>query len=663
MILDEDPAERYILVTQPRRVAATSLARRVASDRGVALGTEVGYKIGGCSEVSRSGRTRLIFATTAIAMIQCLQDCSSFTHLIIDEVHIRDAHIDFLLSLVVTRVLKDNKKVKVILMSAAMDSNTIARYFSQVLDGAIPRPLDLEQCRQFKLSIKYLDDEPFFKQRGIHRRGLDGGWDVFGLPADWSQEEVADLYAEYICTCHEERSGQKDLASFLVFLPGKRELQLLWERLDEVRNLKVKCIFGGQTIEEQERVLSESQDLQERTVILGTDVIESSVTIPDVDLVIDTCEQKRLCWDGGKNQSLLTLILVSKDEAKQRSGRTGRVRDGEVIRLISKECFDRLQPHAEPQIKHSRLEDLLLSLFELPNLGDPREFLQKMPDAPDKTRVNQAITRLMELNALAKQKGHQPKPTFFGRFLQKMPLDPDAGFLVMSGVRLQLVQECAILAAVHQRGDPFLDGMNLSPEEVKSLWEVRDACSPGRARGRDRQLPGDLMAGFGAYKAWQAQVKNQTSRGWSWSIQDEARWCGEHFLSLERLLELEEMVVQIRDVLEELGYASSLSPVDKERVRQRRQEKVSTTVARIHPRIGAAQDLWRLLHEQQDRNTELMLAWCIASSFTSGLIEVKNGSSTEQLKYKGKKGRSHEIGAVLKRQGFQVNHVQILLKG
>lgn len=171
------------------------------------------------------------------------------------------------------------------------------------------------------------------------------------------------------------------------------------------------------------------------------------------------------------------------------------------------------------------------------------------------------------------------------------------------------------------------------------------------------------MAGFGAYKAWQAQVKNQTSRGWSWSIQDEARWCGEHFLSLERLLELEEMVVQIRDVLEELGYASSLSPVDKERVRQRRQEKVSTTVARIHPRIGAAQDLWRLLHEQQDRNTELMLAWCIASSFTSGLIEVKNGSSTEQLKYKGKKGRSHEIGAVLKHQGFQVNHVQILLKG
>lgn len=100
-----------------------------------------------------------------------------------------------------------------------------------------------------------------------------------------------------------------------------------------------------------------------------------------------------------------------------------------------------------------RLEDLLLSIFELPNLGDPREFLQKMPDAPDKSRVDQAITRLMELNALAKQKGQtQPRPTFFGRFLQKMPLDPDVGFLVMSGVRLQLVQDCLFFKVLRGSG-------------------------------------------------------------------------------------------------------------------------------------------------------------------------------------------------------------------
>lgn len=127
-------------------------------------------------------------------------------------------------------------------------------------------------------------------------------------------------------------------------------------------------------MEEQERILAQSegderpglrslndfcrachQRRRVRTVILGTDVIESSVTIPDVDLVIDTCEQKRLRWDATKKQSLLTLVMVSKDEAKQRSGRTGRVRDGEVMRLVSKSCFEELKPHVEPQIKHSRL--------------------------------------------------------------------------------------------------------------------------------------------------------------------------------------------------------------------------------------------------------------------------------------------------------------------
>ncbi|CAJ1453071.1 unnamed protein product, partial [Effrenium voratum] len=402
MILDEDRESR-ILVTQPRRIAATSLARRVAAHRGVALGSEVGYKIGGCSEVCRSGGTRLIFATTAIAMIQCLQDCSSFTHLIIDEVHIRDAHIDFLLSLVVTKVLRHNTQVKIILMSAAMDAAKIATYFASGLGGTVPKPLDLEQCRPFRLDIKYMDDLPFFRERSLSRRGQDGAWEQFGFPAEWSQEEVSDLYADFIRWCHEERARRKDLASFLIFLPGKREVTLLRERLEEIRNLKVQCIFGGQTIEEQERVLSESQD-HARTVILGTDVIESSVTIPDVDLVIDTCEQKRLRWDAGRKQSLLTLVLVSQDEAKQRSGRTGRVRDGEVVRLISKESYDRLQKHAEPQIKHSRLEDLLLSIFELPNLGDPREFLSKMPDPPPADRVDRAIVRLLELNALAKSK-------------------------------------------------------------------------------------------------------------------------------------------------------------------------------------------------------------------------------------------------------------------
>ena len=203
--------------------------------------------------------------------------------------------------------------------------------------------------------------------------------------------------------------------------------------------------------------------------------------------------------------------------------------------------------------------------------------------------------------------------------------------------------------------------MTLSPQDVKSLWEVRDACSPGRSKGRDRPLPGDLMAGLGAYKAWQAQVQKMSK--WGFSIHDEAVWCAQHFLSLERLHELEEMVMQIHDVLEELGYAPGLPPADKERMRQRRTEKVNLKFGNTKPHWNAAQDFWVLLHHERDRDTQLLLAWCIAASFTSGLIEVKNGSSTEQLKYKAKYNRSHQIETVLMGQGFRLKHCCTLQRG
>eukprot|EP00439_Symbiodinium_sp_Y106_P077821 s595_g16.t1 len=675
MILDavDSDVDRRILCTQPRRVAATSLARRVAALRGEAPGGEVGFQIGGCSEVSRSGRTRLVFAVTAIAMIQCLQETTTFTHLIIDEVHIRDSFIDFLLTLVVTRVLKRNPRVKIVLMSAAMDSATITNFFAKALNGHVPKLMDLDRCRPHPLTIKYLDDFDFFTRKGYRRERPDGMWEVMGVPAEWNQEEVADLYAEFISELHRKRPPRKDgqLESFLVFLPGKREVSLLAEKLDDrnleavgVPQLDIKCVFGGQTVESQEKALVKSAIGASRTIILGTDVIESSVTIPDVDLVIDSCEHKRLRWDPSKKQSLLTMLLISQDEAKQRAGRTGRLRPGIVIRMISCRCYDRLAPHVEPQIKHSRLEDVLLTIFELPNLGDPREFLKQMPDAPDPLRVETAITRLLELKALDKaaavEGGANAKPTWFGRFLQKMPLDPEVGLLVMNGVRLRLVKECAILAAVHQRGDPFLDHLDFSPQEVRSLREVRDACSPGRGSGA-RPLPGDLMAGLGAYRAWQAYL----ARSGSWSsVEHEAHWCQQHFLSLDRLHEIEEMVTQIHDVLEEMGYAPGLTPQEKERMRRRRQEKLSVKVERSHPAKFPGEDIRKLLgSEPMHRDTELLLAWCIAASFTAGILEITNGSSTEQLKYRSKRNRQDLILPYLRQCGFRVQNHRILKKG
>lgn len=131
-----------------------------------------------------------------------------------------------------TRVLVQNQKVKIVLMSAAMDSRKIAQYFENALGGTVPEPMDLEKCREFQISIKYIDDLPFFTQKRIDRQS-DGTWVDYDGISDLSQEDVASLHSKFIRSYHEERSARADLGSFLVFLPGKRELQLLREKLDE----------------------------------------------------------------------------------------------------------------------------------------------------------------------------------------------------------------------------------------------------------------------------------------------------------------------------------------------------------------------------------------------------------------------------------------------
>jgi len=324
----------------------------------------------------------------------------------------------------------------------------------------------------------------------------------------------------------------------------------------------------------------------------------------------------------------------------------------------------------EPQIRHSRLEEVLLTIYELPNLGDPREFLLKMPDPPEPLRVDTAITRLLELNALdraaANTCGSKARPTHFGRFLQKMPLDPEVGCLVMHGVRLRCIDECAIIAAVHQRGGPFLDSQEWKPDEVKALHEVRDACSPGRAIGCKKPLPSDLVASMRAYQAWQAEGRNRQGSRQPWDYVVEAKWCHQHYLSLERLQEIEEMVLQIREVLEQLGYGEGVPAHMREQMRRRRQAKLnaqSSLLPNSVPLISRetnspSDDLRRLLKPTESRDTLLLLAWCIAASFTAGIIEVRNGSSTDQVKLRPKKYREEEMVDALKNRGFAITHVQ-----
>jgi len=674
MLLEEPGGEgRRVLCTQPRRVAATSLARRVADLRGVELGSEVGYQIRGLSEVARGGASRLVYATTAVAVQQLLQECCTFTHLVVDEVHIRDIWIDFLLTLLAMQLERGDHELRIVLMSAAMDHDAVENYFNRYLRGSVTARLDLQMLRRFPLKESYLEDFPYFESRGVAADWTRLPCHPDYLTAAWSQEEVADIIGGFILDLHDSRSkrtavdGSLAFESFIVFLAGRREIEMLAQRLDQDgrTDLDVKAVFGGQTIEAQEHLLRTCAPEEVRSVFLATDVIESSITIPDVDLIIDTCEHKRFWWDRRRKQSFLALMRVSRDEAKQRAGRAGRCRPGEVIRLISRDDFDKLGDHVKPATLNSRLDTIVLNAFSWSVRGNPRDFLLKMPEAPSEERVDAAVARLMELNALRRTfSAHGPVlgTTCLGKLLVRMPLDPEAGSLVMNGVRLGLALKCTIMAAVHERGDPFLSNSDWGPGQVHPLFYARDACSPGRASSQGEQAwPSDLVVGMRAYEAWRAMAEKV--RGTGWTLAEQEHWCTNHFLSFSRLHEIDVEVIEIFSVLEELGLTVHEEIPQWHRTEmQKRQREMASAQSRqsgVHwcgptGLPEAATKLGELLQPLENHEEDLLIVWCLAASFIHGLCETKWSSCGESVMYKPRHRRDNEVEGNLRAQGFEV---------
>jgi len=568
--------------------------------------------IGGTNVVSTGCTSRLVFMTTAIAMLQILQDRQfPYTHLVIDEVHDRSVYVDILLAIVKSGAFLGTKDLKVLLMSAAADTSKLAEYFSQ-LPGSL-KLLPLQSTRKHRLDVHYMEDLISLPLR----RPCDGSLRI--------HKHISDL----VSYLHERRPTK---VAFLIFLPGRREVERVWNAL--LRNfalfssraqVDICPVLGSQSIEVQERILGQDLNPAVRRLILATNVIESSVTIPDVGVVIDTCLHKRRCWDAGSKESLLSTERICQDEAQQRAGRAGRTSDGEVFRLITRSQFEEMRQHAEPQICNERLEEILLTLFEQPSLGEPRAFLRSVVQPPQEEHIDGCLVRFLEINAIVKD-GDQMVLTHFGRFLKQMPLDPDVGNLVMNGLRYGIENECIVLAAIHQRGEPFLQECDMRMPDACAFHDARMACVD--------DLPSDLIAGLRAYQAWKRLLDIQ---GRKWRVTEEKQWCLNHFLSLAVLHEIEDLRVQIHDALRDSGYSTGICEIERGLMQNRRLRHARMKVALTRNSAlssKAAADIAKLLrHEREDTVKQKLLQWCIAASFLHGTVEVNSSDCSPTLKY------------------------------
>ncbi|HZM36558.1 MAG TPA: ATP-dependent RNA helicase HrpA [Burkholderiales bacterium] len=399
--------------TQPRRIAARSVAARIAEELGSGLGELVGCKVRFHDQVGARSVVKLMTDGILLAESQGDRRLSEYGTLIIDEAHERSLNIDFLLGYL-KRLLHERGDLKVIVTSATIDAERFARHF----DGA---PVIEVSGRLYPVEIRY---------RPV-------GGDAEDTTRDEEEQALADAVEE-LC-----REGEGDV---LVFLPGEREIRDAADTLRKrgPRGIELLPLYARLSAAEQDRVFRPGG---ERRVVLATNVAETSLTVPRVRFVVDTGDARLKRYSYRNKVEMLRVEPISQAAARQRAGRCGRVANGVCIRLYSEEDHDRRPAYTDPELLRSSLASVILRAKSL-GLGEVESF--PFLDPPSPRAVADGYALLAELNAVDAQKNL----TDIGREIAKLPLDPRVARMLVAAREERCLTEVRVIAAALSVQDP-----------------------------------------------------------------------------------------------------------------------------------------------------------------------------------------------------------------
>jgi ATP-dependent helicase HrpA len=399
--------------TQPRRLAARTVAERIAEELGSPLGETVGYQVR-FTDVSADD-TLIKLMTDGILLTELARDRTlrRYDTLIIDEAHERSLNIDFILGYL-RQLLPERPDLKVIITSATIDPERFAAAFG----GA---PVLEVSGRTYPVEVRYQPIEP-----------VEGGED-----ADQGQaisDAIDELSAE----------GPGDI---LVFLSGEREIRDTADLLAGRDRLEVLPLYSRLSAAEQYRVFERRQASSfTRRVVLATNVAETSLTVPGIHYVIDPGTARISRYSRGTKVQRLPIEPISQASANQRKGRCGRTADGICIRLYSQADFESRPEFTEPEILRTNLASVILQMAAI-GLGDVPKF--PFIDPPDARNIADGLTLLTELNAFS-----DGRITGLGRKLARLPVDPRIGRMILAADRNGCVREVLIIAAALSIQDP-----------------------------------------------------------------------------------------------------------------------------------------------------------------------------------------------------------------
>ncbi|MEU4891943.1 ATP-dependent RNA helicase HrpA [Streptomyces sp. NPDC044780] len=478
--------------TQPRRIAARTVAERIAEELRSPLGESVGWKVRFTDQVSKDTHVKLMTDGILLAEIQTDRELRQYDTIIIDEAHERSLNIDFLLGYL-AQLLPRRPDLKVVITSATIDPERFSRHFGDA-------PIVEVSGRTYPVEVRY---RPLLEEGGE-----DGDRDQITAICD----AVDELQAE----------GPGDI---LVFLSGEREIRDTADALNKKKlpATEVLPLYARLSHAEQHRVFQRHTG---RRIVLATNVAETSLTVPGIRYVIDPGAARISRYSHRTKVQRLPIEPISQASANQRKGRCGRTSDGICIRLYSEDDFLTRPEFTDAEILRTNLASVILQMTAA-GLGD----IEKFPfiDPPDRRNIKDGIQLLEELHALdSKQKDPRKRLTQVGRKLAQLPVDPRLARMVLEADRNGCVREVMVIAAALSIQDPRERPSDKQQQADQSHARFKDESS-------------DFLAFLNLWKYIRERQKELSSSAFR-------RMCRNEFLNYLRIREWQDIYSQLRTV-------------------------------------------------------------------------------------------------------------------
>ncbi|CAJ1064969.1 probable ATP-dependent RNA helicase DHX34 isoform X1 [Xyrichtys novacula] len=510
--------------TQPRRIACISLSKRVSFESLNQYGSKVGYQIR--FETTRTTATKLSFLTEGLLLRQIQQDrtLAQYQVVIVDEVHERHLHCDFLLG-VLRSLVSERPDLRLILMSATINIKLFSDYFSSAPVLQVPG-------RLFPIQVIYQpippEEQPSRSEKLDPRPYLRI---LQGIDQRYPPEERGDL---------------------LIFLSGVAEISTIQEACQiyatHTRRWIVLALHSTLSIAQQDKVFDIAPP-GVRKCIISTNIAETSVTIDGVRFVVDSGKVKEMSFDPKAKMQRLQEFWISRASSEQRKGRAGRTGPGVCYRLYAESDYDAFAPYPVPEIHRVALDSLILQMKSM-CLGDPLSFV--FIDPPPASSIQTAVTYLKEQGAL----DSRSELTSIGSLLAQLPVDVVIGKMLVLGSLFHLVEPVLTVAAALSVQSPFLRSSQHNPD-----------CATARQPLHSNQ--GDPFTLLNTFNAWM-EVKGERGGG-------SRKWCRRRGLEEQRLYEMVNLRRQFKDLLKSHGLLesefSSSSSSDRGQRRERLTER------------------------------------------------------------------------------------------